>query len=661
MYNVLESRLINSLLDQDSSATLLAKELNLSMKDFTTAVEQINLKYHLPLIYRQQDKVAINQEILEKHSRIIKILSQLDNRIFDRSIRKKIILLILLMKKEYLPVEVFIAANQVSKNTVIADIRELKEECSAKSINISYNRRTGYFISGDELHLRSLLVSSLMDVLELNNSVLILYRTGLFDFTSVQFLRTKLEILEGKMNISFADDLIRKLPYTLFSIIKRIKQFQVDLKEFHDLKGTKEFITVKDLFWEFDFLKERDLLYLTFLVMSSNVIVATQYDSELECLLNRCTDQFIQAIEKNLVIQFRDDTKIKEDLIAHLRPAIFRVKLGLHVINAIADVFIEEYWYFYEAVVNHIHFLSPIFDQLPLSKDEIVLIAMIVMGNVTPTSNAKTPFTGAVICKNGRAISHLLADVMSDWFPNIHMSHIMSKRQFEYVKPEVDFIFTTIPIQSAIPTFMIQPFLSEDEKKQLIQDVLDTIQKDPNLKAKEVIFSITSLIPEESKNDILEALEGFFGQLAVPKQEKNSILHSVSQISIREEMEWQQVIYSSYEEVYSRGSITENYIMKCQQSFYESYTTQIISNEVLLPHSLPENGVLEPDVQIILLRKPLIAPNQQSYRMIIALAPGYENEHVPWLVELNKKLRVDTKREQIFNARTSEELFEKIK
>lgn len=661
MFKAIEAKLIKSIVNQNGSAILLAKQLHLSMEDITNVIEQINTRCKLPLIYQQQEKIVINQDILEKHSRIIQVLSQLDDRVFDKTIRKKIILLILLMKNRYLPVEVFIDANQVSKNTVVADIRELKEEYAVKNIKISYSRRTGYFISGDELHLRSMLISAIMDILELNNSTLILYRTGLFDFTAIQSLRTKLEILEGKINISFTDDWIRKLPYTLFSIIERIKQFQVEVSEFYDLKGTKEFVTVKNLFWEYGFLQERDLLYLTFLVMSSNVIIATQYDSELECLLDRCTDQFIQAIEKNLAVQFIDSVKVKEDLIAHLRPATFRVKLGLHVINAVTDVFTEEYWYFYEAVVNHLHFLSPLFNQTPISKDEIVLIAMIVMGNLATTSESKSLFTAVVICKNGRAISHLLADVISDWFPNIHIAYVMSKRQFEDVKPEVDFVFTTIPVQTRIPTFMVQPFLSEDERQVLIKKVLDTIQQDPNLKAKEVISSITSFIPEESKNDILEALEEFFGQLAPPTFEKNSILSSVSQVSIVEEIEWQQIIHRSYEGIYSRGNVTKNYIMKCQQSFYHSYTTQIISNEVLLPHSLPENGVLEPDVQIILLKKPVIAPNQQSYRMIIALAPGYENEHVSWLVELNKKLRMSKRREEIFNAKTSQELFEKLK
>lgn len=67
----------------------------------------------------------------------------------------------------------------------------------------------------------------------------------------------------------------------------------------------------------------------------------------------------------------------------------------------------------------------------------------------------------------------------------------------------------------------------------------------------------------------------------------------------------------------------------------------MIAKECFLPHAKPENGVLCPDYQFVLIRNKLKLSNGENMQMLIALAPSKENQHVEWLLNVNSTLLGD--------------------
>jgi mannitol/fructose-specific phosphotransferase system IIA component (Ntr-type) len=114
----------------------------------------------------------------------------------------------------------------------------------------------------------------------------------------------------------------------------------------------------------------------------------------------------------------------------------------------------------------------------------------------------------------------------------------------------------------------------------------------------------------------------------------------------------------AFYEMGNRQSITQDYVEECKKIFYESYETMVIGPNVFLPHAAPDKGVIEADVQILILKKAIHAPNGSEVDIIVALAPCRNNEHVPWLLNLNDTFLNDEQKNRILESNDMEEVLD---
>ena len=110
----------------------------------------------------------------------------------------------LFMNPEYIALQHFIDALQVSRSTVLLDFKDLVLELDQDHITIKNNRIKGYYLSGSEMEIRrymmKLIISSLAD--ERNTKVFDLF---IDDFNLDTFEYSKLVITElsERNHISF--------------------------------------------------------------------------------------------------------------------------------------------------------------------------------------------------------------------------------------------------------------------------------------------------------------------------------------------------------------------------------------------------------------------------------------------------------------------------
>ena len=101
----------------------------------------------------------------------------------------------LFMNPEYIALQHFIDALQVSRSTVLLDFKDLVLELDQDHITIKNNRIKGYYLSGSEMEIRrymmKLIISSLAD--ERNTKVFDLF---IDDFNLDTFEYSKLVITE---------------------------------------------------------------------------------------------------------------------------------------------------------------------------------------------------------------------------------------------------------------------------------------------------------------------------------------------------------------------------------------------------------------------------------------------------------------------------------
>ena len=83
----------------------------------------------------------------------------------------------------------------------------------------------------------------------------------------------------------------------------------------------------------------------------------------------------------------------------------------------------------------------------------------------------------------------------------------------------------------------------------------------------------------------------------------------------------------------------------------------MIAYECYLPHVKPEYGVVNPDYQILFIKDKVVLPNRDAMRIMIALAPSVENQHVEWLLKMNQILLESGLLQKMDSVASKEELF----
>lgn len=584
--------------------------------------------------------------------------------------RRAIITLILLLKNEYFSLIHFSDSLNISKNTALNDIKSIKEEILQKELYLVYSRKDGYKIQGNEFIVRKLINEKINEIIKLPIGKYLLGKMKFISLNEANFLSKRLEKVESRLEITFSDENLDTLPYTCLAIIERIKQFLIPCEfsqEISKLSETKEYITVSSIFWNHTYLEESDLLYLVLMVLSSNVVKSElMIEPSIKNFdqLSTVIESFIGGIESRLAIKFFNRSKLLEALYRHLNPAIYRNLLGLKVINPLTKQFEMEYEDIFKVVGTEMHKFEEFTDK-PFSKDEVAFIAMIVLSNIFVDQEWLTPktFTAVVVCKSGTSVSQLLTRQLRKLFPMMSFERVLSLREFQTERVKEDFVFTTIPLNNEKNIFLVSSIMNQSEKDNLKERVENTIQSDNLSKARHLLSYLDEVLDRDKEKQALSLIENYFSRKPIQKEQKtlHLLLNEENQISIFEgEVSWDDVIGLSFNDMKSRNTITQNYIQRCEELFVEDYDSMLIGPEVLMPHATPEEGVILPDVQINVFKKALLAPNGKSYYLTVALAPGKNQEHLEWLIALNKLLLKDGIKQQFLDAKSSLEVLEII-
>lgn len=649
------------MLNKETTNKVIMVKFNLTESEVLRHIDAINN-------YSEKDLIFSDQEIIymTENSKVVGYESFIKGkeRLFtyhDADDRYNLILLKLIVDVEFLSLQCLANFCLVSKNTILNDLKVIKDDLAKCSLNLSYSRRNGYSIAGSEFIIRNLLVSTVKNTLNSLAGRILLDEKEIITESEIFLLRKRLERVESRIGIKLTDEQLDELPYVLLVIIRRAHNltdkwsFKV---EKYDIKNTIEYPEIKNMFWKYDFLSETDLLYLSLQVLASNTVESALQVSDGE-EISIATDSFINNIEGFLAINITRRDELKEKLIMHMRPAIYRNLLGFQINNPLTNEFISEYQAIYNIVIKSVSPYEKII-QHKLSKEEMVYLSMIVLSYVYQTEEeSETIIKAAVLCKSGTSISKLLLETLRSMFSNIEFIGAYSVRQFDQIEENVDFIFTTIPINKDITTFLIPSILDKQTRVELKRRV--NKEADNNKKMiKKLIFSIMDYVPKENIPAVSKKVNTFFNNDLQKSEEglksKGEFTFSIDNFSIVEEQViWSQLVDFSMKPLLKRKSITEEYVYETSKAFYQSYEQMIIAPNIYLPHVRPEYGVNNMDFQILVFKNPILSPLNKKVKVVVALAPSKENTHVATLIKLNNLL-LDP--EILSNLSMGEKIFE---
>ncbi|WP_088810567.1 MULTISPECIES: BglG family transcription antiterminator [unclassified Listeria] len=654
--------IIYLLTHENTELLAVARRFRISEDELLDWISKINHLLKQEKIFIHESTIRLTEKGREECYRLLTAEEEMLFTYYEVKLRRQLILIQLLMEPRFLSLKALADYVYVSKNTVLNDVKWIRNHLNERRIHLEYSRKEGYAVNGAEFLIRSKLAELLREVIKIPYGKFVLDEKNLITVSETFLLKKRLESVEKRLQVTFTDEQMEELPYILVGTIKRAEVLRADwsfqLKKY-DLKNTKEYPVIKEMFWGYDFLSEADYLYLALQVLASSLLESVLYFSESDEIAD-ATTEFIQQLEIYFATEFAHKAEFKEKVMLHVRPAVYRNLLGFQIVNPLAEQFKTEYLPTFQIVKK----AAAPFERLvghAWSEEEIVFLSMIVLAWMYQEEESAEPvFSAAVLCQSGTSISKLLIENLKMMFPTIDFKGAYAVRQLPEVEGNLDFIFTTVPVQSQATVFVVPPILGKLERKKLRRQLEQAILLDEGMRTKELMAMLKEAIPSEKRPFVEQQLNQFFMKKPQIEKAPKEMVIFEEQISFLEDATWESIVEEAFEPLLKRGSVTWQYVEKCRAHFYDHYETMMIGPNIYLPHASPGDGVLNADIQIVRLKTPVETPCGSEVDIVVALAPSEKNRHISLLLKLNELFLDEKKRRLVLSAENQNELYEMI-
>lgn len=599
---------------------------------------------------------------------------QADFYIPSENERASMIILMLMTMTEELSLNHFISELEVSKNTVLSDLKLAQSIIDGDNLHIKYTRMHGYLIEGDEWNKRSAMIAAAERIMESYGGETYLKRLMQVELSEIQKLREQLEEVEKRLNLHFIDNKMKILPYILQAIFRRIEKKQTIVTPFmidyDELSDTKEYEAVEILIKDRPAIVKEERIYIALQLLTTNILPKQHLKMEEMPQLKQAIEQVISNFEKKAVVQLMNKEALIERLFAHIKPAYYRIKYTLTTDYRFLDKIDQEYQTIHYIVKQSLGPLEA-FIGAKVPDNEAVFITLFIGGHlIESVDNIKKEMRAVVVCPNGLSISKLMEKNMRGLFPEIYFYPAMSIREFEHTEVAFDIVFTATPLVTDKKLFLVNEMMDETEKTELRRRVLRTVYmiNDQSFSTEALMKIIRKYADVKNEEKLTRAVQDFLfphkEELAFGTDEKLPLSKLLPQkrIVLRGKVKsWSEAITIAAAPLLEDGSITKQYVEEMQRQYPQPNWNIILRKKIAIPHAEIDKGVQKLGMSMLCLREGLPLDDGTKLHCMVVIAAIDKNAHFTGLLELMELAENEEKMNTIKKATSAETIFQLFK
>ncbi|HEK9098143.1 TPA: transcription antiterminator [Streptococcus equi subsp. zooepidemicus] len=385
--------------------------------------------------------------------------------------------------------------NDVSRNTILNDLAELREELSSynNKIQLHATKAKGYYFDCHPMALIQYLYKVLAGVYQGGNSSFIelfdhkLSETqGLSAYFSKEVLDYFHEYLFlsqaslGKtINIQDSQFMLQILPFILLSY--RNMQLHSETKtalksDFNLIWKRKEYQIAKalasELYHNFKLhLDDIEVGMVAMLMLSFRKDQDHHVESQDYEQMRATIGDFIDQLELRYQLHFSHKKDLLRQLTRHCKALVYRKAYGIFSINPLTDHIKEKYEELFAMAQSCAVILEQAW-QISLTDDDVAYLT-IHLGGELRHSHADWDKTKLVIVSDdGIGIQKLLLKQCQRYLPNCQIEAVFTTEQYQSVFDlmSVDIVVsTTDALEALVPILIVNPILSDDDIIRLIR------------------------------------------------------------------------------------------------------------------------------------------------------------------------------------------------
>ncbi|MDU4862361.1 MAG: PTS sugar transporter subunit IIA [Terrisporobacter othiniensis] len=567
--------------------------------------------------------------IIKKGESIDHILKGYKNKLYSPEERALMIALILMIKGNA-TIEELSEDIEVSKNTLVNDLKLAEAKLKEFDISISKKSYHGTFIeeNNDE---------------KLGDAFLKLYSRlsegqdkeiykWLYKYSNIneEYIKTIIEAVEEEKSIQYTEESLEELEIILLFTLSRVLNNQEIKLDTNDDYENSEFKTFKNIIEKVIDKKIHNDKIEYLLKIFKGAKIAKDFNLNKEEKINKITSEVLSELYTMLNIEVDSDAEFIRQMQLHLEIAIYRVENNLVINNPLLEEIKYKMSFIY-GITEEI--LSKKKDIIGVEFPEAEIAYMAMYFGTIFEKYAKGNFSAnvLVVCNGGLATSSLLKSRMNLMIPEIKIQSICRLKDVDdYLNKEIDFIVSTVPLQiEDYKVIQVNPLL-ESGDSQKIKSEIYTIWYEKNCKY------LADKVKNENESDLTKIILEKYAQFEQSIEDWREAIEIAAKPLIKDKKIEKAYVNDSIRVIETLG----NYMM--------------FIPEIAFVHATPEN-VIENAVSILNLKNPIDfgSKNKSTVKTIVVLANKEENKN---LINLTNILIKDDNIKKFKNAKSYEDL-----
>ena len=630
--------------------------------------------------------IVVSDDTKKVINSLLKDIDQNDVYYLSKKERLIYMYLMLFINKDHLTLNDFIDSLQVSRSTVLLDLKELTQTLEEINIHIKNDRKRGYYLVGSEMEIRRFMMKNVIYTLadEDNNKVFDIFINDFYldDFT---YSKVYISELAEKHNIRFVENRLIEFIYIFIFLNTRMQSAKYSSDEIVGLIDIDAMSYMKEYKFSSELLKKynatenitkTDVNYIAAWILG--ISFGDINEDTKDCILiSDLIGKMMTRFESLSGVHYKNTEEIFIQLYSHFRPAYYRLLFKLPIFNPVCDKVQEEYPELYQLVEQTMKPFNIIFgEEIPAGEIAYLTMHFSTIYSGKKGINIEKQKTDLVVCSNGIGSSAILYNELASMFPELHFLSPIDSSKLSDFSEKVDIIFATNYLEDIpdinIPIIHVSPVMSIAERYQVMREVYMQLGsgflKKTNV---DVVMDIISKYADIQNRDALyNELINYFSEIDnISNKDKKNELHlldmvreNIIRLNIKAE-NWEDAVRFSYEPLLDGGFITQKYIDETVRIMNTVGPYVVITKHIALLHTKPESGTISCAMGIGVLEKPINfgSIEHDPIKYIFSLSAIDNHTHLCAMAELLELFNDDNFFLTLDNATNSSEIIKYIR
>lgn len=563
MLSIVKCKIIELLQNNKVPIEVLESNTNLKKRCLYQYIREIS--YDLNLLGLEKINIDNKYFSLKISNDELKIFYDKLSYFFSKEERENYIFFIFVLNKKNTNLNYFANFFNVSKMTIIQDIKNLNLRLSIDNIHIKKTKYMNYEIIGNELRKRQLIIFYITDLNYFNKKILNLKQ----NIDILNFLK-KIENIDNNL---FSNEYINFLADYLSFLLDYYKNnnfLKLDLN-FDDL--SKNFMIDKNILDELANILhikniDSEMTYLNALFISGNH--KKNVFKRKDNIFYLASYKYFNSIEIESFLFLENKDELIERFVDHLFITYFRLKYLLYEKYENIHSISLKYKYYFDLAKYNIYILENELD-IVFDIPNIILVSLYIISNLAYTSGSDQIIEAILVISNNDIYSKIWKSEIESNFLQLKIIKTIKFKELNDLNNPKNYLLISNHDLSCKNNLVIKDI--GNEKQKIIFFLNDYLKNKNNINREVVLFNEKLISIIDKKLDWKKALE----------------------LSIK------PLILSKY--------VNKNYVSDVIKNIEKYGPYIIIDKDVAIPHASFTTNSFKQGFSITLFKKPFFFPN----------------------------------------------------